>query len=63
MVPWIKNLTAEAWVAVAVRVQPPAWHSGLKDLVLQQLWHRLHCGLDSVPSLGTSICHGCSHKT
>ena len=32
---WVKNLTAAAWF------RSPAWHSGLKDLTLLQLWHRL----------------------
>ena len=35
---WVKNSTAAAWVAVEVWVQSPAWHSGLKDPVLWQLW-------------------------
>ena len=34
-----------------------------KDLVLLQLWHRLHsCGLDSVFGLEASICHRCGQK-
>ena len=28
---WVKNLTVAAQVTVEVRVQTPAWHSGLKD--------------------------------
>ena len=50
--PWCRGLmlisrasgrqpTAAAWVTVEVRVQSPAWRSGLKDPVLPQLWCRL----------------------
>ena len=45
VVPWAKNLTAAAPVAVEARVRPPTWPSGLKDLVLPQLW----CGFDPWP--------------
>ena len=38
MAQWVKNLTGAAWVAVEMQVQYPAWRSGLKDLVLLQLW-------------------------
>ena len=31
MAQWVKNLTVAAPVAAEVRVQSPAWHSGLKD--------------------------------
>ena len=42
MVQWVKNLTAVAQVAVErVQVRSLAEHSGLKDLVLLQLWCRL----------------------
>ena len=37
---WVKNPTAAAWIDAEVKVQSPAWHSALKDLVLPQLWHR-----------------------
>jgi len=36
---WVKNLTAVVWVTVEVQVWSPAWHSGLKVLVLMPL----HC--------------------
>ena len=58
MLQWVKNLTAAAQAAVEVQVQSPAQRSGLKDLALLQLWHRL----DSVPDPGTSTCHRCSLK-
>ena len=38
VVQWIKNLTAVAQVAVEAWVQSLAWHSGLKEPALQQLW-------------------------
>ena len=44
---------AVAWVTAEDQVQSPALCSGLKD-------HSY--GLDSIPGLGTSICHGYSHK-
>ena len=31
---WVKNLTAKARVVAEMQVPSPAWHSGLKDLVL-----------------------------
>ena len=40
MVKWLKNLTAAAWVAAEVQIQFPVWHTGLKDLVLLNLWLR-----------------------
>ena len=42
MVQGVKNLTAVAWVTVEAWVQPLAQHSGLKNPVLMQLWHRLN---------------------
>ena len=41
MVQWVKNPTAETWVASEVQVQSPAWCSGLKNLVLLQLQHKV----------------------
>ena len=38
MVQWVKNPTAAARVAGRAQVQSPAQDSGLKDLVLLQLW-------------------------
>ena len=49
MVPWVKNRTAAAHVTEEVRVQSPAWCSGLKDLALLQLQHRLQLGLGFSP--------------
>ena len=46
----------------AVRVQPPVWHSGLKILHHRDFGIGHSCGSDSVPGLGTSICHGCGQK-
>ena len=40
MAQWVKSPTAMAWVAAEVWVQSLAQHSGLKDPVLPQLWHR-----------------------
>ena len=65
MVQWAKNLTARAQVAAEVKVSFPAQHSGLKDLALLQLWHRLKL-LVQIQSLAGklpyAICHGCGHK-
>ena len=41
MVQWVKSLTAVSLVPAEARVRSPAWHSGLKDPVLLQLWCRL----------------------
>ena len=41
VVQWVKNLTVMAWVAAEAQVQYPAWHSGLKDLAMPKLQHRL----------------------
>ena len=35
----------------------PTWLNGLR------IWHCCSCGLDSIPSLGTSKCLGCDKKT
>ena len=40
----------------------PAQHSGLKDLVLLQLWHRSQLQLRSDPWLRNSICCGVAKK-
>ena len=37
---WVKNLTVATQAAAVARVQPSAWHSGLKDPALLQLWQR-----------------------
>ena len=42
MVPWVQNLIGVAQVAVEVQVPSPAWHNGLKDLVLLPLC--MNCG-------------------
>ena len=41
MVQWVKNLTAAAWVTLEVCIQSLAQYSGLKDLALLQLQHKL----------------------
>ena len=46
---WVKNLTAAAQVTVEVRVQSPAQHSELKDLVLLQQWCRMQLWLRFIP--------------
>ena len=48
MAQWVKKLTTE------VRVQSPAWHSGLKDLALLQLCCSLQLWLRISPWLGNS---------
>ena len=40
MVQWVKNLTTAARVIAKMRVQSSAQSSGLKDMVLRQLWCR-----------------------
>ena len=37
----------------------PLWHSGLRTWLCCSCGLGRSCGLDSVPDLGTSICHGC----
>ena len=37
---WVKNLTAATWVTREAQVRSLAQHSGLKDVVLPQLWRR-----------------------
>ena len=60
---WVKNPTAVAQVAVEAQVGSLAQHSGLKALVLPQLWRRSHhsYGLDSISGRGASLCWGYSH--
>ena len=62
MVQWVKNSIAAIWVTVEVRVRSLAQHRELKNLASPQLPFRSSCQWDSIPGLGTSICHGCSHK-
>ena len=54
-----KSLTAAAGVTAEVRVPYLAQCGGLKDPVLQQLWHRCdlchRCSSDSISRLGTSM--------
>ena len=58
---WVKNLTAVSWVTMEMQVKSPGTMG-------QRIWHCHICSighsydLDLVPSLGTSICHGCSHE-
>ena len=65
-------------VSIRMQVQSLAFLSGLKIGLCLKLWSRLQiwlrsgisvamavvrtCCSDSTPSLGTSICHGCSSK-
>ena len=46
--------------STGMQVQSQARHSGLKDLVLPELWCKLQLQLESDPWPGNSICHGCS---
>ena len=55
---WVKNLTVVAPASMEAQVQFPAQNSRLQDLALLQL----QGSLDSIPGLGTSICHGHGHK-
>lgn len=54
MAQWVMNPTTVAQVSAEAQIR--SWHSGLKT------GSRGHCGSDSVPGLGTSVCHACSHK-
>ena len=38
---WVKNLIAASEITLEARIWSLAWRSGLKNLVLPQLWHRL----------------------
>ena len=62
MVNWFKNLIAVALVPAEVRVRSPARCSGLKDLAWPHKQYMSQLHLDSIPGLGTSICHRCGHK-
>ena len=46
---WVKNLTAAAWADAEAQVRSPAQCTGLKDLVLLQLHHRLQLRLEFSP--------------
>lgn len=48
MVWLVKNLTAATWVTVEAQVQSLAQHSGLKHLVLLQVWCKLQLLFRSV---------------
>ena len=50
MVQWVKNMTAVAWAAAEVCVQPQAKCRGLKNSALPQLWHRFTAA-DKIQSL------------
>ena len=54
----------DQWPLCSARtqVQAPAWHSGLKDLVLPQLQCRLQLWLISDPWSRNSICHRAAEK-
>ena len=41
VVEWVKNPTSVAWISAEPWVLSLAWHSGLKNLALLQLLHRL----------------------
>ena len=45
-----------------MQVQSPAWHSGLKDPVLPQLWLKSQLWLRSDPWPRSSICHESAKK-
>ena len=47
--PWVKNVTAVAQVPGEMQVRSLAHRSGLKDLVLLQLWHRSQVQLGELP--------------
>ena len=53
MAQWLRNLIAAAWFAAEIRIQFPAWRSGLKGSGVATA---------AIPCPGTSICHRCSHK-
>ena len=40
MAPWVKILTTVVQAIASVQVRSLAWHSGLKDPALPQLWHK-----------------------
>ena len=49
MAQWVKNPTAVALVAAEAWIQSLAWCKGLKDLMLQQLWHSVQLQLRFSP--------------
>ena len=42
MAQWVKDPTVGVRVAATVQVHSPSWCSGLKDLLLLQLWLRFN---------------------
>ena len=63
MTQWVKNPTAVVRVAAEVHIPSPVWRSGLKDPGCGSCGIGRSCGLNLIPGLGTSECHGCSHRT
>lgn len=61
-VQWVKNLTAMAQASAETWVQSPAWCGGLKDPALPRHGTGHSWGSESVPGLGTNICHRWGHK-
>lgn len=65
MVQWIKNLTAVAWVAAVMGLNPPAQHSGLKGsgIAAVHRYGKSHShDSDSIPGPGTSCAAGVAIK-
>ena len=58
----VKNLIAAVQANVGstdLILGPAQWAKGL---ALSQLQHSCSCNSNSIPGLGTSICHGCGYK-
>ena len=62
MAQWVKNPAAVAWVTVETGVGSLPQHSALKTQCCHSYHVGRHCGSDSVPGLGTSICHEAAIK-
>ena len=61
-VPAVVQMDRQHLCSARTRVRCLAWHSGLKELVLLQLWHRLQLQLGSDLWPRNSICHGVAKK-
>ena len=61
-VPAVVSLDWRHLCSIRSQVWSPAWYSGLKGLVLPQLWYRSQLQLGYDPWPGNSICHGVANK-
>ena len=58
----VKDPTTVAGVTAEAQVQSLVWTTGLRIWRCYSCGLGRSCGAGSVPSLGISVCHGCSQK-